>query len=457
VRAGGSGRPDVPLDHVTPYDRFAWNDTEVERLLATGEHQRELIAYFGAQEHAELARLARKAASIPSTPDIRVLVVPGIMGSQLGMRRPAPLPDDVLWVDPIDIELGRLSSLRLPGAAPVISLGAVLYSYLRVKLHLRAAGFSAAFFDYDWRLGVDELGRALAERVLADAASTVMIVAHSMGGLVSRAALALPGMEKVTRVVLMGTPNFGSFAPVQALRGTYAVVRKIARLVRNSSAETMATEVFTTFPSLYHMLPSADRNGGPDLFDPSEWPEVDPRPNTTLLATTKPVRDSLAPPDERFVTIVGVGHETVTAVARRNGEFEYTITRRGDGTVPAVSAELPGAVAHYARAAHSDLTRDPVVAAAVVDLLRNGRTRRLPTRWTSRSRAEARIRDSQLRQTHVEKVDWAGMEPEERRLFLQNLNEPPQLQLRVPGRRKVAALRGGSSRRVARRGKPRRK
>ena len=457
MRAGGSGRPDVPLDHVTPYDRFAWNDTEVERLLATGENQRELIAYFGAQEHAELARLAQKAASTPGTPDVRVLVVPGIMGSQLGMRRPAPLPDDVLWVDPIDIELGRLSSLRLPGTAPVISLGAVLYSYLRVKLHLRAAGFSAAFFDYDWRLGVDELGRALAERVLADAASTVMIVAHSMGGLVSRAALALPGMEKVTRVVLMGTPNFGSFAPVQALRGTYAVVRKIARLVRNSSAETMATEVFTTFPSLYHMLPSADRNGGPDLFDPSEWPEVDPRPNTTLLATTKPVRDSLAPPDERFVTIVGVGHETVTAVARRNGEFEYTITRRGDGTVPAVSAELPGAVAHYARAAHSDLTRDPVVAAAVVDLLRNGRTRRLPTRWTSRSRAEARIRDSQLRQTHVEKVDWAGMEPEERRLFLQNLNEPPQLQLRVPGRRKAAGLRGGSSRRVARRGKPRRK
>lgn len=479
MRAGGPGRPDVPPDHVTPYDRFAWNDTEVERLLVTGEHQRELIGYFGASEYAELARLARQAATTPGTPDTRVLVIPGIMGSQLGMRRAAPLPNDVLWVDPIDIELGRLSSLRLPGTAPVISLGAVLYSYLRVKLHLRAAGFSAAFFDYDWRLGVDELGRALAGRVLADAASSVMIVAHSMGGLVSRAALALPGMEKVTRVVLLGTPNFGSFAPVQALRGTYAVVRKIARLVRNSSAETMATEVFTSFPSLYHMLPCAERNGGPDLFDLREWPETDPRPNPTLLATTKPVRDSLAPADERFVTIVGVGHETVTAVARRNGEFEYTITRRGDGTVPSVSAELPGALTLYARAAHSDLTRDPVVAAAVVDLLRNGRTRRLPTRWISRSRAQARIRDSQLRRTHVEKVDWAGMEPEERRVFLQNLNEPPQLTLRVPdrgrtkgrvtatrvasgrplnrGATKDRAPRNSSSRRVARRGKSRRK
>jgi pimeloyl-ACP methyl ester carboxylesterase len=444
VRAGIPGRTDVPLDHITPYDRFAWTDNEVERLLAAGEHQRELIAYFGAQEHAELARLAQKAASTPSTPDIRVLVVPGIMGSQLGMRRAPPLPDDVLWVDPIDIELGRLSSLRLPGTAPVISLGVVLYSYLRVKLHLRAAGFTTTCFDYDWRLGIDELGRALAGHVRANPASSVMIVAHSMGGLVSRAALALPGMEKVARVVLMGTPNFGSFAPVQALRGTYAVVRKIARLVRSSSAETMAAEVFTTFPSLYHMLPSADRNGGPDLFDPSEWPAADPRPNATLLATTQAVRDSLAPPDGRFATIVGIGHETVTAVARRNGEFEYTITRRGDGTVPSVSAELPGALTHYARAAHSDLTRDPVVAAAVVDLLRKGKTRRLPTRWTSRSRAEALVRDSQLRLTHVEKVDWAGMEPEERRLFLQNLNEPPQLKLRVPA---ASRARKGKSRR----------
>lgn len=452
MRTGGSGRPGAPPDHVTPYDRFAWSDVQVEHLLATGEHSRDLIAYFGAREHAELARLARRAARTPNVPDTRVLVVPGIMGSQLGMRRQRPLPDDVLWVDPIDIELGRLSSLRLPGAAPVISLGAVLYSYLRVKLHLRAAGLAAALYDYDWRLGIDELGRALADRVRADVAGSVMIVAHSMGGLVSRAALALPGMEKVSRVVLLGTPNFGSFAPVQALRGTYAVVRKIARLVRTSSAEMMAADVFTTFPSLYHMLPSVDRNGGPDLLQPGEWPESDPRPNLALLGTTQAIRDSLAAPDERFATIVGVGHETVTAVARRKDEFEYTITRRGDGTVPSVSAELPGALAYYAQVAHSDLTRDPVVAAAVVDLLRKGRTQRLPTRWNARSRAEARIRDSQLRRTHVDKVDWAGLEPEERRVFLQNLNEPPQLKLRVPARRG-----GARSTRSRSKGKPARR
>jgi hypothetical protein len=37
-----------------------------------------------------------------------------------------------------------------------------------------------------------------------------------------------------------------------------------------------------------------------------------------------------------------------------------------------------------------------------------------------------------LRRTHVQKVDWAALEPDERRIFLQSLNEPPQLKLRVP-------------------------
>jgi hypothetical protein len=65
-------------------------------------------------------------------------------------------------------------------------------------------------------------------------------------------------------------------------------------------------------------------------------------------------------------------------------------------------------------------------------MLRNGATGRLPTRSPPKGHAEARILDSQLRLTHVDKVDWAKLEPEERRVFLQNLNEPPQFKLRVP-------------------------
>jgi hypothetical protein len=89
----------------------------------------------------------------------------------------------------------------------------------------------------------------------------------------------------------------------------------------------------------------------------------------------------------------------------------------------------------YAPVAHSDLTRDPVVAAAIVDLLVRGTSRRLPGSWRSRSWAQVQVSDRQLRRTHVGKVDWAALAPEERRMFLENLNEPPHLKLRLTARR----------------------
>jgi pimeloyl-ACP methyl ester carboxylesterase len=423
----------LPPDHVTPYDKFAWSDTDMERLLVRGEHERDLAAYFGKREYRELAKLARRAESVPLAEDApRVFVVPGIMGSQLGLKRPPPLPHDILWLDPIDIGVGRLSSLHLSAGAPIVPLGVVLYSYLRLKLNLRASGFAPLLYDYDWRLGVDELGAALAERIRSEPSDRIMIVAHSMGGLVSRAALAHSGMTNVERVVLLGTPNFGSFAPLQALRGTYAVVRKIASLVAKGTPEMLARRIFNTFPSLYHMLPGAQHSGSVDLFDPMEWPRSGPRPDRKLLHSAREVRSKLVQADERISVVVGVGQETVTAVVKRRDDFVYTITRHGDGTVPAVSAGLPGARNHYTLAAHSDLTRDSTVAAAVTDLLWTGTTQLLPSKWKSSSAAQAQISDRELRRMDTRKVDWARLEPDERREFLENLNEPPKLQLRVP-------------------------
>lgn len=424
---------DSPLEHVTPYDRFAWSDVEVERWLVSGAHAQELNAFLGRTEYRQLGALARRAARAGlHDPSLRVIIVPGIMGSQLGLLRQPPLPNDILWIDPIDIQIGRLAALRLPETARIVPLGVVLFSYLRLKLALRAHGFAVEFHDYDWRLSALDLGRAFAERLRRAAPARIAIVAHSMGGLVTRAALLQPGVTHVERVVLLGTPNGGSYAAVQALRGTYAVVRKLARLLGRTSAEMLTRDVFSTFPSLYELLPGAAGGATADLLDPALWPDAGPRPRAELLRSARAARTAFAAADERFTTIVGVGQETVTAVARRRDEFVYTLTRHGDGTVPTASATLAGARSVYARVAHSDLTRDPLVAAAVVDLLKSGRTARLPQQLRSTSRACVQISDRQLQRSHADKVDWAALTPEQRRLFLENLNEPPHLKLRVP-------------------------
>ncbi|HKZ73092.1 MAG TPA: hypothetical protein VJ011_03455, partial [Steroidobacteraceae bacterium] len=154
--------PHAKADHVTPYDRLAWSDTEVEGLLARGAHRDELTAYFGADEYRDLVRLARTAHRAPLAHPLRVIVVPGIMGSQLGLRRRVPLPSDILWLDPIDIQIGRLATLRLPSKARIVALGAVLFTYLRLKLQLRAAGFDTVLYHYDWRQPLEKLGQELA-------------------------------------------------------------------------------------------------------------------------------------------------------------------------------------------------------------------------------------------------------------------------------------------------------
>ena len=348
-------RLDRASEHITPYDRLAFSDVQAEGLLASGEHRQELTALFGEREYGELVYLARRAQLGRGSPGAaRVLIIPGIMGSQLGFERAGPLPRDLLWVDPVDIGAGRLRALQMGAQAPVRTMGVVLYSYLRLRLHLVASGFDTACVDYDWRLGLDALGRQLAQRIEAEPHHHVHLVGHSMGGLVCRAALAQPAWRKVQRLVLLGTPNEGSFAGVQAIRGTYPVVRKLAQLVARSSAEELADEVFNTFPSLYHLLPTAALSQPVDLFDPAQWPGTGPRPRPELLQAALAGRAVLGRANERVVAVVGTGQPTVTGIERAGDDFAYTVTPHGDGTVPAVSARLSGAQNYYVACAHSE-------------------------------------------------------------------------------------------------------
>ena len=68
-------------------------------------------------------------------------------------------------------------------------------------------------------------------------------------GAVGRAAIDRV-KEKVGRFVMLGTPNFGSFAPVQCIRGIYDMVQKLAFLDASHSPKDIAAEVLNSFPGL---------------------------------------------------------------------------------------------------------------------------------------------------------------------------------------------------------------
>src|SRR5262245_55603842 len=319
-----------PADHVTPYDRFALDEASLVALLADRTPNQGLIEYFGPELHRDLVRLAR-ATHGRKPRGRRVYVLPGIMGSQLGFVRGGQKPNDILWLDPIDIQLGRLVELTLADDTRAITLGAMSYTYLKLTLSLRKAGFDAVLLDYDWRRDVATLGKLLAERIAADGKQNVGLVAHSMGGLVARAALTHPAGNQVSRLVMLGTPNAGSLGAIQALRGTYSVVRKLAMLDLRHDAEFLASEVFASFPGLHELLPSGSGVTDLDLFDAAVWPAAGPRPDAARLRAAAGLSQRLAGADARFHVIVGCNRTTATGVALRDGDFEYEYSTQGDG------------------------------------------------------------------------------------------------------------------------------
>src|SRR6185369_5703251 len=176
-------------------------------------------------------------------------------------------------------------------------------------------------------------------------------------GLVARAALPAAG-KKVARLIMLGTPNYGSFAPAQVIRGTYDVVQKIAALDLKHTAEQLCGEVFNTFPGLYEMLPSPEKFSAVTLYKIDAWPQAGARPRGPMLAAVKAVIDRLAKADDRFFLIAGVNQDTVTGLRMEGGEFAYEISPNGDGTVPlafARLADIPDNQIYYIEEGHGGL------------------------------------------------------------------------------------------------------
>jgi len=381
----------------------AWTSSRIETVLLSDRSPelKELESWMGPAELAELRELGLRAKEGARRGGPRVYLLPGIMGSSLGLPRKDRDPD-VLWIDFFDTFRSRLKELSLKtgnAAATSVGIRGIIWRYYaKLQYRLQAEGFDVVVHDFDWRLSIKKLGSQLAERIAADPSGEVFWVCHSMGGLVGRAALKLGAGTKVRRFVMLGTPNHGSFAPILALRGMHLMVRLFALLDVTSSKKDLVEEVFATYPGLYEMIPEAV-TAGVDYFDLANWPSKGLRPDTKLLQESARIQDHLAPAGDPlpFHLIAGVNQRTSVAATVEGDEFVFTESNEGDGTVPLAFARLQGAVTYYIEEEHGALPSHPEIAAALMDLFRQGTTDRLPRTWTPPVRALRRISASEIR------------------------------------------------------------
>jgi len=146
-------------------------------------------------------------------------------------------------------------------------------------------------FYYDWRQDNVITARKLADFIdqirkdYDDPALKVDIVAHSMGGLITRYYIRygredvldsndfpvnMYGGERVRRVILLGTPNLGSVK----------ILNLFIDGIRFAGAEKVHTETMATMPSLFQLFPHPLNNWiitsegnmlDRDLFDVNIW------------------------------------------------------------------------------------------------------------------------------------------------------------------------------------------
>jgi pimeloyl-ACP methyl ester carboxylesterase len=263
----------------------------------------------------------------------------------------------------------------------------------------------------------------LSRRLASETAREINVIGHSMGGLIARIAMQTDVGQRIQRLITLGAPHGGSYAPVQAIRGVYPLVRRLAQIDPLHSAEALAREVFSSFHSMYQLLPL---DGALDLIDSRNWPSTGPQPNATLLDRVPMLR--LGGPDARISAIAGFGFETAVNVTRIEEDFFYRFDFAGDGTVPTARATLEGCEAWYCNVAHNELMRSPVVHAAACELLLDAAPKLAGAPPVLRGNPSGSS-DSELRRLFVDKIDWAQLDPAQRSQFLDSLNSAPRASL----------------------------
>lgn len=414
---------------------FAWQDDLVEKALVSGDRRDLLETYFGEELYEELRVLTMRARTARVRGGPRVLLLPGIMGSKLGQE--GFIFDDVTWVDPMEIVAGKLASLSLlDGNRNIVPLGVILVTYLKLKLRLKLAGFDADFYPYDWRQDIADLGDKLARQIVDETKSKrsgLYLVGHSMGGLVSRAAVkkleATGEDNKVRRLIMLGTPNYGSFSPVQAFSGYSSTVKKVAALDLRNSEEGLVNTVFNTFPGLHQMLPARQKYSGLNLYEIENWPETGVAPRPTLLQSAPELHEHLAAGRDSFTLIAGINRETIVDVRRDGDEFVFSMSRNGDATVPLAFAEIEDVATYYIDEEHGSLPNNGKVIKSVIEILETGQTQVLPTSWTPQRRADSwEVRGHELVQKPFDGRRGEQVSPSEARHLLDDFAAPPKMQ-----------------------------
>jgi pimeloyl-ACP methyl ester carboxylesterase len=393
-------------------DSFDW--AAFEEALAKGRSPESVVRgvrggatvtkeSFAEGELEDLTRLAERAQLVRSRSPVlgNVVFLHGITGSNLAVVN-AKGDSDGIWVNAPRLVLGRIEDLKLDPTGTreadpnltVQTTGLNKKYYAKAVLALRAR-WNVEPYAYDWRKDVDVASDGLAALIRDRLPKQpVHLVVHSLGGLVARNFIrrhaklwdTMQGTDLVAggRLIMLGTPNYGSFAIPPVLTGTDQMIELLAKLdLRHNMARLL--EITNTFLGCYMLLPAPSKLSGAlqALYQRATWGGTPSISQAYLNRTFQFFQDldaSATIDPRRMIYIAGCRRATfsgMTIVAP--GEFEYKLSLDGDGRVPHELGLLKDVPTYYVDEVHGDLARNDQVLRAVDDLLATGKTDELVT------------------------------------------------------------------------------
>lgn len=302
------------------------------------------------------------------------VILPGISGSHLAAS------GQLVWLNPGGICLGGVRKLAIdqPRVGPV---GVIELYYGGLREHLSRT-HETLTLAYDWRLGIQGTGAAVARQVLGrlrgGPARPIHFVGHSMGGLLARVALRDPALKKAfmadrdSRLLMLGTPNNGSLAMALGFLGHSSTVKMLAALSLTEDIAGIA-QVMRAWPGAVQLLPQ-------ELLDTGAWralagnDALAPQAIASAREFWRLMAGDAGLPEGRCLYLAGTAETCEKLFRDSSGRLMMLPTQKGDGTVTWDSGIPRGVPAWYAPSKHGDLCKDRYLHPAISDLLLTGRT-----------------------------------------------------------------------------------
>jgi tetratricopeptide (TPR) repeat protein len=373
---------------------------------------------WAGQDSGGLRAARRSSDGKPASEKPAVFVLPGILGSHLKAR------DKRIW---LSLRLiGGLGKLAYqPGGADQVEADGPVGMVYDDLIDYLADSHEVIPFGFDWRRPIEEEARRLAAAVEAaldarnESGQPVRLLAHSMGGVLARTMqLEAPKTwdrlmsRDGARLLMLGTPNGGSWAPMQVLSGDDTFGNALAAF-GSPLRDRQARQLMASMPGFLQLqaglldtamgldrsdtwarLASDDlkrvqennwwhRSAGDAMEAAYEWGV----PPQAVLDQAKALRLRLdAQRDgvlkdwaDKLLLVTGHAKFTPDGFELGSEGFVYlNATDGGDGRVPLPAALLPGVKTWTLNTEHGSLPDEDKAFDAFLDLLARGDTARLP-------------------------------------------------------------------------------